>query len=378
MELYLDNASTTIVNPKVQELYISLLQKNYGSTGSLHKLGEQALALETNARQEIANLLHVNFQEIFFNSGATEGNNHAIKGVAFQYKNRGNTLITTKVEHPSVLECFKQLEENFGFHVIYLDVNEHGQIELEDLKKALNNDVILVSIMFVNNEVGTIMPIKEIANILKQYPKIIFHCDITQAIGKLPIDFQWFDLATLSFHKIHGLKGCGLLYKKQKVKLVSLLNGHPAQNTLKAGTSPWQNHVANALALKFELEEMRKKQEEVALTQKKLLNELSKIPEITLNTEMGYTIPNIINFSIKGYNPEVVIRQFSNMGIYLSSKSACSVALKDSFSPTLLAMHKDNEVCRSSIRVSMDHALTESEIKYFIDCLKQILKIIRK
>ncbi len=378
MELYLDCASTTNTNKKVQDLYLSLLNENYASTGSLHKLGEKALAYETKARQDIANLLHVSYQEIFFNSGATEGNNHAIKGVAFQYKNRGNTIITSKVEHPSVLECFKQLENDFGFHVVYLDVDENGLIDLQELKNNLNNDVILVSIMYVNNEVGTIMPIKEISKILKQYPKVIFHSDITQAIGKVAIDFNDFDIATMSFHKIHGLKGCGLLYKKQKVTLFPLLTGHPAMNSLKAGTSNWMSNVSNALALKIELEEMKQKQSEIAICKNKLIEELKKINEVYINSSIDYTIPNIINFSLPGYNPEVIIRQFSNLGIYVSSKSACSVALKDSISTTLKAMNKPNDVCLSSIRISMDTALSNEEINYFITSLKQILKTIRK
>lgn len=378
MELYLDNASTTCVDTEVKDLYISLLNKYYGSTGSLHKMGEEALFLETNAKNEIAALLNVQPSEIYFNSGATEGNNYAIKGVAFQYQNRGRTIITSKVEHPSVLECIKQLERDFHFHVIYLDVDENGVINLQDLSKSLNNDVILVSIMYVNNEVGSIMPIDEIKKMISKYPKIIFHSDVTQAIGKCSIDFQKLDLATMSSHKIHGMKGCGFLYKKDKVTLYPLINGHPARNTLRAGTSNWISNVTTALALKKVYKKRVEKQKLILETRQKIIKHLNEIKEVSINTSSQYSIPNILNFSLKGYNPEVIIRALSLKGIYVSSRSACSVEKKDQVSSTLVAMRKDMESCISSIRVSFEKALSEEEIQYFIDSLKEVISNIRK
>lgn len=378
MELYLDNAATTAIDEEVLKDYIALISSQFGSTGSLHKLGQQTLNLETSSKEKIARLLKVKPSEIYFNSGATEGNNYAIKGVAFKYKNRGKTIITTKVEHPSVFECVKQLEKDFGFNCIYLDVNDKGVIDINELKKHLNNDVILVSIMYVNHEVGSIMPIKQISQLLKQYPKVIFHSDVTQALGKIPIDLSLVDIATMSAHKIHGIKGSGFMYKKDKVTLYELISGHPANNALRAGTSNWPSNVVMAKALENTLKEMKNNLGELKDCQEKLINELSKIEGIVINTDANYSIPGIVNFSPIGYNPEVFIRALSLKGIYVSSRSACSVEQKDKVSSTLYAMKKDIDVCISSIRVSYIKPLSEEEIKYFIDNVKEVISVLRK
>ncbi len=378
MQLYLDNASTTNVDEDVKKLFLSLLDQYYASTSSLHQQGEQALFLETQAKNEIASLLKVSPSEIYFNSGATEGNNYAIKGVAFQYQNRGKTIITTKIEHPSVLESVKQLEKDFHFKAIYLDVDENGVISLKDLENQLNDDVILVSIMYVNHEVGSIMPINQIHDLVKKYPKIIFHSDVTQAIGKCEIDFSKLDLATMSAHKIHGMKGCGFLYKKNKVQLYPIINGHPAQNTMRAGTSNWLSNVTIALALKKTYQDFNKNHLLVKKTQEQLIAKLKEIPQVQVNMNASFSIPHIINFSLIHYNPEVVIRALSQKGIYVSSKSACSVAQKDQVSSTLYAMHKDIQICISSIRISLERPLTEEEIQYFINSLKEVIEKTRK
>lgn len=378
MELYLDGASTTPVDENVKKLYADLLERSFASTGSLHKNGEEALLVETNARNEIAALLKVNPTEIYFNSGATEGNNYAIKGVAFQYKNRGKTIITTKVEHPSVLECVEQLQKDYGFNAIYLDVDENGVVDLNQLKNSLSNDVILLSVMYVNHEVGSIMPIKEIRKLISSYPKIIFHSDITQAIGKTPVDFSLIDIATMSSHKIHGLKGCGFMYVKNKVTLYPLFNGHPARNALRAGTSNWISNATTALALKNALLNLTKNKQKLIESRDLLISKLSQIDKVIINTNPNVSIANIINFSISGYNPEVVIRALSSKGIYVSSKSACSVSKKSQISATLKAMKKADDLCISSIRVSLIRPLEREEIDYFLDSLKQVLSIIRR
>lgn len=378
MQLYLDNASTTSVDEDVKKLFLSLLDQYYASTSSLHQQGVQALHLETEAKNQIAQLLKVSPNEIYFNSGATEGNNYAIKGVAFQYQNRGKTIITTKIEHPSVLESVKQLERDFHFKAVYLDVDENGVISLQDLQKHLNQDVILVSIMYVNHEVGSIMPIHEIHVMLKKYPKIIFHSDVTQAIGKCDIDFSDLDLATMSAHKIHGMKGCGFLYKRDRVQLYPIINGHPAQNTMRAGTSNWLSNVTIALALKKAYQHLKEDAILIRETQQRLIALLNEIPQVQVNMNAQFSIPHIINFSLVNYNPEVIIRALSQKGIYVSSKSACSVAQKDQVSSTLYAMHKDIQICISSIRISLERPLSEEEIQYFIQSLKEIIAIIRK
>lgn len=378
MELYLDNAATTAINKEVLQEYIELISNYYGSTGSLHHFGEQTLALETSSRDKIASLLKVKPNEIFFNTGATEGNNYAIKGVAFNYKNRGKTIITTKVEHPSVFECVKQLEKDYGFNCIYLDVDDKGIVDLNQLKNALSNDVILVSIMYVNHEVGSIMPIKQISNMLKKYPKIIFHSDITQALGKTPVDLSCLDIATMSAHKIHGIKGSGFIYKKEKINFYPLISGHNAHNALRAGTSNWPSNVVMSKALQISLTNMKENYENLKKTQLKLIEGLSAIEGVVINTVASHSIPSIVNFSALNYNPEVVIRTLSNKQIYVSSRSVCSTEKKDQISQTLSAMNKDNATCISSIRVSYNTPLNDEEILYFLNSVKEALQYVRK
>lgn len=378
MELYLDNAATTKIHEEVLQEYIKLISSEYGSTGSLHHLGEKTLALETTSKDKIASLLKVRSNEIYFNSGATEGNNYAIKGVALNYRKRGNTIITTKVEHPSVFECVKQLEKDYGFNCIYLDVNDKGVVDINQLKSVLNDDVILVSIMYVNHEVGSIMPIKQIGSLLKKYPKIIFHSDITQALGKTPVDLSMVDVATMSAHKIHGIKGSGFIYKKDRVNFYPLISGHEAHNALRAGTSNWPSNVVMSKALEITMAKMKENYVALKACQKEIIERLSQIDGIVVNTDINSCIAGIVNFSVLSYNPEVVIRALSNKGIYVSSRSVCSVEKKDQVSSTLYAMKKDMSICVSSIRASFVEPLAKQEIDYLIDSIKEALSMVRK
>ena len=378
MELYLDSAATTNIDEEVLSDYIKLLSTSFGSTGSLHQLGQQSLALENASKDKIARLLKVKSSEIYFNSGATEGNNYAIKGVALNYRKRGNTIITSKVEHPSVYECVKQLEKDYGFNCIYLDVNEKGVVDINQLKQVMSDDVILVSIMYVNHEVGSIMPIKEISSLLKKYPKAIFHSDITQALGKTMVDVSLLDIATMSAHKIHGIKGSGFIYKKDKVNFYPLISGHNAYNALRAGTSNWQCNVVMSKALENSLIKMKENYLNIKKSQSELINKLSQIEGIEINTNPNSCIPGIVNFSVIGYNVEVFIRALSLKGIYVSSRSVCSVEQKDQVSSTLYAMKKDINICTSSIRVSYDKALTTEEIDYFVESVKEVMNFQKK
>ena len=378
MELYLDNASTSKIDDDVLKEYINLLSKQYASTGSLHSLGVESLIEENKSKEKIANLLKVKPSEILFDSGATEGNNFAIKGVALNYKNRGHTIITSKVEHPSVMQCFQQLEKDFNFKCLYVDVDEDGIIDLKQLENYLNNDVILVSIMAVNHEVGAIMPLKQISQLVRKYPKIIFHSDITQAIGKIKIDLSLVDIATMSAHKIHGIKGSGFIYKKEKVNLYPLISGHPANNALRAGTSNFPSNIVLSLALEKSLIALNKNFDNLCLCQQKIINLLKEINGVVVNTNPNKSIPSIINFSLIGYNPEVVIRDLSTKGIYVSSKSACSVAIEKQASTTLMAMNKNMAIANSSIRISFDVPLNDEEITFLISSLKETMKNIKK
>lgn len=214
--IYLDNAATSIVDPLILDTYVDLNKNFYGNAASNHQYGLASNKLLQASREQILKLFNLGDDyEVIFNSGATESNNEAIKGIALKYQNRGKHLITSKGEHPSVLESFKQLEEEFGFTVTYLNIGSDGTISIDELKSALREDTILVSLMAVNNEVGSVNDLKSIRNILKNYPKVFFHCDTTQAIGKIPLDYRDLDLFVLSAHKINGLKGSGALIKKK-------------------------------------------------------------------------------------------------------------------------------------------------------------------
>ena len=242
----------------------------------------------------------------------------------------------------------------------------------------MNDDVILVSIMYVNHEVGSIMPIKEISNLLKKYPKAIFHSDITQALGKTMVDVSLLDIATMSAHKIHGIKGSGFIYKKDKVSFYPLISGHNAYNALRAGTSNWPSNVVMSKALEKCLIKMKENYLNIKKSQSELIEKLSKIKGIEINTSPNSCIPGIVNFSVIGYNVEVFIRALSLKGIYVSSRSVCSVEQKDQVSSTLFAMKKDINICTSSIRVSFDKVLTTEEIDYFVESVKEVMNLQKK
>ena len=222
--IYLDNASTTKLDPVVKEAFSCAIEKYYANPSSIHKLGQEANYLLNKTKDEILALLRCSDHQVIFTSGATESNNLAIKGVCLRYKNRGNHIITSIYEHPSVLEAFRQLEKEFGFEVTYLYPNSDGIISVQDVKKALKKETIFVSIMAVNNEIGSLNPIEEIADLLKAYPKVIFHSDAAQLIGKTNknINFNKIDLLTISAHKMHGLVSSGVLIKRKKQFLFQL------------------------------------------------------------------------------------------------------------------------------------------------------------
>ena len=349
--IYFDNAATTIVNDEVLNSFNNCVKNYMGNSSSLHQEGLKASLLEKKATEQIASFFNAKEDEVYFTSGATESNNMAIKGVAFYYKNRGNHIITTKIEHLSVLNTFKQLEEKFGFEVTYLDVDEFGIVDINELKNNIKDNTILVSIMAVNNEVGSIEPIEEIGKLLKNYPKIHFHVDATQAIGKIKINYDDVDLITLSGHKIHSFKASGLLIKRHNTNLEPLITGGGHQHNLRSGTTsvPMEVSLAKAIRLSF------------------------------TNLEKNYftlsSSPYIISF-YTNKKASVVAEALSNKEIYVSTKSACS-SKKESTSYVLEAMHKDKYVASNSIRVSFDEHNTKEEIDIFFKELEHILKTIK-
>ena len=234
--IYLDNASTSKVNPEVLDSFNQITLKYFANASSIHRLGQESNRLLEKSREQILSLLNLNHHEVIFTSGATEANSLAIKGYALANRNRGNLIITSATEHPSVLYTFKQLEK-YGFKITVLPVNDKGVIEVNSLRDAVNENTILVSIMSVNNEIGAVNPIKEIGEYLKKYPKIAFHVDMTQAIGKINIPLENVDMFSFAGHKIHGLLGSGALIKERKILLKPLQNGGGQEANLRSGTN---------------------------------------------------------------------------------------------------------------------------------------------
>ena len=372
--IYLDHAATSPINPDILDTFIKINNRFFANTSSAHKLGFEVSQLELKARKQIASLFSVKENEVLFTSGATESNNLAIKGVALKYANRGKHIITSLGEHASVLNSFKQLEDEFGFQVTYLPLNEKGIISLDDLKKAMTNQTILVSLMAVNNETGSINPISEIAKIVKNYPKAFLHVDATQAIGKIKLDYQDVDLISLSAHKINGFKGSGALIKKEKIDFVPLLTGGGQEYSYRSGTTNFPYAVCLAKALRLSLENLDNHYKYVKALNDLLRNELESIAELEFNSPIDAS-PYILNFHVNK-KASVVSEALSNKEIYVSTQSACS-SKKTSLSHVLKAMGKNDKISENSIRVSLSYLNTKEEILLFVRELKTVLNTIK-
>lgn len=374
--IYLDNAATSKVEESVLTTFLEINREYYGNASSNHRFGFDSSKLLNTSRDQILKLLGLNDEyEVIFNSGATEGNNEAIKGVAFGYLNRGKHLITTKVEHPSVLETFAQLEKEFGFEVTYLDVNHDGSLDINELIDAIRKDTILVSIMAINNETGAINNINEIAKVIANYPKIFFHCDTTQAIGKIDLPLNKIDMFVISAHKIHGIKGSGALIKRKQIKLMPLLNGGGQENGYRSGTSNVAANVVLAKTLRLMLENHDYKLKHIQELNKHLKESLSTIDDVEINSPVNSS-PYVINFSLKMHKASVVVEALSNHDIMVSTTSACSSKSHQS-SHVLRAMGMDNRRASNSIRVSFAYYNTVEEIDQFVMTLENILNTIR-
>lgn len=369
--IYLDNSATTKPYKEVLDTFVTVSEKYFANPSSLHSKGGEAENLLSQARKSIAQLLEVAPSEVIFTSGGTEGNNIAIKGIAFQHQNRGKHLITTSVEHASAYESFQYLEKQ-GFNVTYLPVNTEGMISLEDLEGAIRPETILVSVIHVNNETGTIQPVKEIGNILKKHPKIFFHVDNVQGIGKVPLPLKdWgIDLCTISAHKIHGLKGNGVLFVKNGVTLSSLFTGGEQELKKRAGTENVAGIVAMAKALRLILQEMNEMKEKILAVKRLFLEGLEDMEDVEINTPENYTAPHIINFSVKGVKPEVLIHSLDKRDVYVSTRSACS-SKQGGASRILLEMGLGEKRASTAIRISISYATTLEEAGHALRILKE-------
>ncbi|MBN8236945.1 cysteine desulfurase [Halobacillus kuroshimensis] len=368
--IYLDNSATTQPYPEVLASFQKAAEQYFANPSSIHSLGSEVERLLDRSRKQAASLLHVDTNEVIFTSGGTEGNNMAVKGVALQHQNRGKHLITTSIEHPSVMEAFRALE-SLGFEVTYIDVNRDGLVDAEAVMNAVRPDTILVSVMSVNNELGSIQPIKDIGRKLKAHPKIHFHVDHVQGLGKidLPMNEWGIDLCTISGHKIHGVKGTGALLVRKHVSLFPMLHGGSQEAELRAGTENLPGTVAFVKALRILKEKEQQNRDHLWKLRARLREALRDRPYCVLNSpEDG--VSHITNFSIPGLKPEVVIHALGQKEIYISTKSACSSKQPD-VSAVLKACNFDYDRTTSALRVSFSSQNTEEDIKQFVDALDE-------
>ena len=364
--IYLDYSATTPVNEEVLNSYIEATKKMVGNPNSLHKLGIEAKSLIDAATRQIANILKVKPNEIIYTSGASESNNTAIKGICLKYQTRGKHIITTHLEHSSIMEPLNYLKRQ-GFEVEYVNITENGMVDIEDLKKKIRDDTILVTIASINSEVGIVQPIKEIAALLKKYPKVYFHSDITQSLGKEKIDLTDVDLASFSAQKFYGMKGIGGLVKKENVVIEPLIHGGKSTTQDRSGTPATALIVSMAKALRLAYENLEEKQKYVKELNIFLRNELEK-NEITINSP-EVAIPNILNISLENIKPETILHALEEKEIYISTKTAC--ATNDS-SDAVYAITKDEEKAKHSLRISLSYLTTKKELEIFITELVRI------
>ena len=376
--IYFDNSATTRPYKEVIDSFVKVSSEYFGNPSSLHGLGVQAEKLLTQARAQMANLLAVKPAEIYFTSGGTESNNLAIKGTALFHKNKGRHLILSSVEHPSVRGAMEQLKSE-DFDITYLPVDSYGRVSVDDVKASIRKDTILVSVMHVNNEVGTIQPIKEIGKHLKQYPTILFHVDGVQAIGKVPLDLveNGVDLCSFSAHKFHGLKGTGALFIKDGVRLDPLLSGGNQEWQIRSGTENVAGTVAMAKALRMTMEKSESGLKKMERVKSVLRTELEEMDGLTINTPVEHSAPHILNFSIKGIKSEVLIHALEQKGIFLSTTSACS-SKKQLPSQTLLAMGVPDELADSAFRISLSYDNTEEEARKVAGAIEDAARQLRK
>lgn len=375
--IYLDYAATTPLNGEVQKTYNDLLSKYFYNADSMYDGGIMVARVMEKSRSLLATMLDCASEELIFTSCGSEANNMALKGVAFQYANRGKHIITTNVEHSSVYGACKQLEEVFGFTVDYLPVDQHGCVDVQVLEDAIREDTILVSIMTVNNEVGSHNNIKEISKILRKHNKIIFHSDMVQALGKVDIDLKDVDLASFSAHKLHGLKGSGLLYKSKKISIEPLISGGQQEFGLRAGTSNACTNIVLAKTLRLALENIDSKKEHISMINEYARSELEQLQDIVINTGKNCSSNAIINFSCIGYKPEVIMHDLEARGIYLSTRSACS-SKTENVSRVMKQLNLEESIASSAMRISFSDETTKEDINEFIYCLKESLVNIRK
>ena len=377
MYIYADNAATTKINPVAMDVMNKCMTEVYGNPSSLHSAGQKAAEIMQKAREDIAQVLGADFREIYFTSGGTEADNQAIySAAAFGEKKGKKHIISSAIEHHAVLHTLQRLEKE-GFEITLLDVGEDGVVRPEDVRQAIREDTALVTIMYANNEIGTLQPISEIAAICRE-KKVIFHTDAVQAVGHVPINVreQNIDMLSLSAHKFHGPRGIGVLYVRKGVPLFNLIEGGAQERGRRPGTENLPAIAGMAAALKEAVSHMAAAEEKVSSLRDILIEGLSKIPHARLNGDAKRRLPGNVNFCFEGIEGESLLLLLDNKGVAASSGSACTSGSLDP-SHVLLALGLPHEVAHGSLRLSLSEENTKEEMYYIIDAVREVVEYLR-
>lgn len=374
---YFDHSATTPVDKKVLEAMMPYFSIEYGNPSSVYSIGKSNKEIINISRMKIANILNAKVNEIYFTSGGSESDNMILKGIAFANKHKGNHIITSKIEHPAILNTCKFLEK-FGFKVTYINADSNGIVNLKELENSIFKNTILISIMFANNEIGTIQPIKEIGEIAKKHG-IYFHTDSVQAIGNINIDVQKYniDALSLSAHKFYGPKGVGVSYINENIPFIRIQDGGHQEKDKRAGTENVPGIVGCAEALEIANENIEKNNKHIKFLRDYYIKEVKeRIPYIRVNGDLEKRLPGNANISFSGVDGSKLLAELDKKGICASSGSACSAGLLNP-SHVLLAIGTPNNLARSSLRITFGKNNTLEDTKYLIECIEEIVNQIR-
>ena len=366
--VYLDYSATTPVREEVLDTYTRVCREFIGNPNSLHSLGVKAKELIDASSEQIANILGVKPCEIIYTSGASEANNTAIKGVCLKYQNRGKHIITTELEHSSVIAPLNYLT-TLGYEIDFVSLDENGLVDLDDLKEKLREDTILVSIASVNSEVGVKQDLKAISEIVHNNGRTLFHSDVTQSVGKEKIDFSCLDLASLSCQKFYGMKGIGALIKKEKLVIEPLIHGGKSTTVFRSGTPATPLIASFAKALRLAYEDYDIKYQQVEKLKKYLIDKIKDF-DITINSN-DYCLPHMVNISLHGIKSEVMLHALEEKEIFISTQTACSVG---NYSKAVFAITHDKDLASSSLRISLSYLTTREELDIFVEVFEDAIR----
>lgn len=375
--VYMDNSATTAVKQEVLDQMMPIFTEIYGNPSSIHQAGQIARVYVDKARMQVASLLNASLDEIYFTAGGSESDNWALKGVAEKYRKKGNHIITTKIEHHAILHTCEYLEKQ-GYEVTYLDVDEYGVVDLEQLKKSITDQTILISVMFANNEIGTIQPIEEIGKIAKEH-KILFHTDAVQAIGNVDIDVHKLniDMLSMSGHKIHAPMGIGVLYIRKGLILPNLIHGGAQERKRRAGTENVPGIVGLGKACEIAKQHMENHIAHCTKLRDRLIEKVTqKIPYTLVTGSLEHRLPGLASFCFKYIEGEALLLSLDMKGIAGSSGSACTSGSLDP-SHVLMALGLKHEIAHGSLRLSLSDFNTEEEVDYVVEELAVIVQRLR-